>query len=74
MKVTFHGDRSNYLDIEVGDLLRFVDVTGRLRQGVLVEIEKCGFPRQGIVYLHLLEGSALNKVNTNLIFKCRKVL
>jgi hypothetical protein len=41
---------------------------------LLVEIEKCGFPRQGIVHLHLLEGSALNKVNTSLIFKCRKVL
>ena len=73
MEVKFHGNESNVVDLEVGDLLRFVDVTGQIRQGVLVEIEKCGYPRQGIVYLHLLEDSALNKVNTNLIFKCRKV-
>lgn len=74
MKVKFHGNESNVVDLEIGDLLRFVDVTGRIRQGVLVEIEQCGFPRQGIVLLHLLEGSNLNKVNTNLIFKCRKVV
>lgn len=73
MKITFHGDRSNYLDVEVGDLLRFVDVTGKICQGVLVEIENCGFPRQGIVYFHLLEGGVLNKLDTNRIFKCRKV-
>ncbi len=74
MEIKFHGDNSNVLSLEVGDLLRFVDVTGQIRQGVLVEIEQCGFPRQGIVLLHLLEGSNLNKVNTNLIFKCRKVV
>ena len=74
MEIKFHGNESNVVDLEVGDLLRFVDVTGRLRQGILVEVEKCGFPRQGIVLLHLLEGSNLNKVNTNLIFKCRKVV
>lgn len=73
MEIKFHGDKSNVLDLEVGDLLRFVDVSGHLRQGVLIEIEQCGFPRHGIVLLHLLEGDALNKVNTNLIFKCRKV-
>jgi len=73
VEIKFHGNESNLVDLEVGDLLRFVDVTGHLRQGVLIEIEQCGFPRQGIVYLHLLEGSASNKVNTNLIFKCRKV-
>lgn len=74
MEIKFHGDNSNVLSLEVGDLLRFVDVTGQIRQGVLVEIEQRGFPRQGIVLLHLLEGSNLNKVNTNLIFKCRKVV
>ena len=73
VKIKFHGDTSNLVDIDVGDLLRFVDVTGHLRQGVLMEIEQCGFPRQEIVYLHMLEGEALNKTNTNLIFKCRKV-
>lgn len=73
MKIKFHGDKSNVVDLEVGDLLRFVDVTGCLRQGILTEIEQCGFPRQGIVYLHMLENEALNKINTNLIFKCRKV-
>lgn len=73
IKIKFHGNESNAVDLEVGDLLRFVDVTGRLRQGILTEIEQREFPRQGIVYLHMLEGEALNKVNTNLIFKCRKV-
>lgn len=73
MEIKFHGDESNVVDLEVGDLLRFVDVTGRLRQGILTEIEQRGFPRQGIVYLHMLEGEVLNKVNTNLIFRCRKV-
>lgn len=73
MKITFHGDRSNDLEISVGDLLRFVDVTGKIRQGVLLEIEQCGFPRQGIVYLHMLEGETLCEVDTNRIFKCRKL-
>lgn len=73
MKITFHGDKANGLDVAIGDLLRFVDVGGSIRQGVLVKIEKCGFPRQGIVYIHILEGETLNKVNTNLVFKCRKV-
>lgn len=73
MKIKFHGDKSNILDLEIGDLLRFVDVTGNIRQGVLLEIEQCGFPRQGIVHLHMLECETLNKVNTNLIFRCRKV-
>lgn len=75
MEVKFHGDKSKVVDLEVGDLLRFVDVTGKIRQGILVELERRGIsPRaMTIVYLHLLEGDALNKVNANLIFKCRKV-
>lgn len=73
MKINFHGDKANGLDVAIGDLLRFVDVGGSIRQGVLVEIEKCGFPRQGIVYLHMLEGETLRKVNTNLVFRCKKV-
>lgn len=73
MKIKFHGDKSNVVDLEAGDLLRFVDVTGCLRQGVLVEIEECRFPRLGIVNLILLENGILNKIDTNRIFKCRKV-
>lgn len=73
MEIKFHGDNSNVLSLEVGDLLRFVDVTGQIRQGVLVDVEKCGYPRQGIVYLQLLEGDTLSKVDTNRIFKCRRV-
>lgn len=73
MKIMFHGDKSNGLDIVVGDLLRFVDVVGKIRQGVLLQIEEREFPRQGIVYLHMLEGETLNRVDTNRIFKCKKV-
>lgn len=73
MKIMFHGDKANGLDVAIGDLLRFVDVVGSIRQGILLEIETCGFPRQGIVYLHMLEGETLNKVDTNRVFKCIKV-
>lgn len=70
MLVRYHGH--NEFNAEIGDLLRFMDVTGKIRQGILLEVEEVGFPRN-LTYFMVLEGDAVNRVNTNMIFRCRRL-
>lgn len=70
MKLLFHGMSEEEIDVDIGDMIKFIDVGGSHRSGVLCRVEKLGFPRY-LTYLYVLEGEKLNKLNTNLVFKCK---
>lgn len=70
MRALYHG--RNEIDLDVGDILRFTDVAGRIRSGILLRVDQ-PVPPRNLTYFWVLEGGTVSEINTNLIFRCARV-
>lgn len=59
-------------NIKIGDVISIVTVDGKMRTGLLVNIVNPVHP-YFLMYFQLLVNDTLEKINTNLIFDCKKL-
>lgn len=63
----------NPKDLVPGDLVYLMMLSGKPFLAIITSVTLLPFPRQGMIYYDAITPDGLEKINSNLIFKCRSI-